>query len=119
MAVDWNKPLQTRDGRQARLIGSYEGSEWTKVVAVRAENGSEVLTAKYESGLAGLYNEGPGDIINVPEEKVVYRNFYARAHLTHKNFDSLEEAKDTASPESLGTIRYTIVDGVLKAAEVV
>jgi hypothetical protein len=65
-ALDWNKPLQTRDGRKARLLGKLNGRpDSGYLVAVADEHGVETL----------LIGE---EVINVPQriKREVWLNVY-------------------------------------------
>ena len=63
MNVDWTKPIQTRDGRKARLLGELKTSSVEterRAVAVECPDGSEWGYTIFED-----------DIINVPPRKVM------------------------------------------------
>ena len=70
MSVDWTKPIQTRDGDRARLVGTLNygcAREMTRVVVRVGANGKDFggVWTCYESGL----HRGDSDIINVPPRK--------------------------------------------------
>lgn len=73
MNVDWSKPIQTRDGRKARLLGELKTSSAeteNRVVAVEGAGGDEGVYPYFENGSYFLHEEGHRDIINVPPRKV-------------------------------------------------
>ena len=71
MTVDWTKPIQTRDGRPARLLGVLKGRPFTShVVALPEESDTsrECLMIRNSDGSASMGCTHPLDIINVPPE---------------------------------------------------
>lgn len=74
MSVDWTKPIQTVDGRKARLLGELKTlsvEAESMVVAVERAGGYESVHAYLENGRYFSYKESPRDIINVPPRKVM------------------------------------------------
>ena len=75
--VDWSKPIQTRDGRKARLLGTAVNERLglhTKVVCIPENNSGEYRTewVHYVNSYNGRVYESDDrncDIINVPERK--------------------------------------------------
>ena len=70
MSVDWSKPIQTRNGRKAKLIGSWAeqqapGRE-TRAVAISDGGGSFVVALYFETGQFICDRPTNNDIINVP-----------------------------------------------------
>lgn len=68
MSVDWTKPIQTRDGRKARLLGIVKGAAWPVAVAVEKPDGSREEEFHYKED--GTF--GPAayrlDIFNIKEK---------------------------------------------------
>ena len=77
MTVDWTKPIQTRDGRPARVLclDLRKGAGDFAAVAVTDTDHTEFIWTRPLTGKAGDGESGI-DIINVPEKRTVYINFY-------------------------------------------
>lgn len=70
---DWSKPIQTVDGRKARLLGELKTSSIyneSRVVAVEEPNGDEHAKSYFEDGQYFSDRKSQHDIINVPPRKV-------------------------------------------------
>lgn len=80
MAVDWDKPIQTKDGRLARFLGLRNHPTHPRVVAVptyRDGVSFECVDTYTEGGR--LYEQNPmhnSNIINVPQKHVRWQNVY-------------------------------------------
>ncbi len=69
--IDWTKPIQTKDGRKARLLGTLAGNG-RRIIAISNSDTNEEL---YEVLFAdGSQDGGWGkdNIINVPEKMKVH-----------------------------------------------
>lgn len=67
MSVDWSKPIQTRDGRKARFLGTLDGVDYGHLSAVWSDKcQSEMLIETTKSGYVFEYSESKDDIINSP-----------------------------------------------------
>lgn len=80
MSFDPSKPVQTRDGRAARILCTdRKDSRFPIIALVTYANGSE--TPSYYTKNGG-YNDpicnkhSPGDLINIPEKHVRYMNVF-------------------------------------------
>ena len=80
VTVDWTKPIQTRDGRPARVLCTDLGSEANCPVVVAVQSAASSAETVTQRPLNGRFyvidKEHPSDIINVPEKRTVYINFY-------------------------------------------
>ncbi len=68
--IDWTKPIQTRDGRAARVVASgLKGTEYPVVVVITHENGNESSDCYMQSGscYVGTHEEADDDIVNVDD----------------------------------------------------
>lgn len=71
--IDWSKPIQTVDGRKARLLGELmlpAVCDERRVVAVEDPKGYERAYVYIESGQFFHDRKSQHDIINVPPRKV-------------------------------------------------
>lgn len=72
MSIDWTKPIQTRDGRPARLLGHIDAQQPVVVAYVNDKEG-ETVEAFHTDGRYYLYEvdgESKFDIVNVPTDPV-------------------------------------------------
>lgn len=82
MAVDWTKPVQTRDGRPIRVLCTdQQGAKYPVLGLVKRKEGKEDLEQWTLDGSFVADKGGPDedDAINVPEppeERIAYVNFY-------------------------------------------
>lgn len=70
MTLDLNKPVQTRDGRKARILGPLAGGPDRIAVAVTIGD-MEFAEARYSDGMYLNGKKSLHDLINVPEERWV------------------------------------------------
>lgn len=76
---DPSKPVQTRDGRKARILctdkvcdTSWSPDVSTIVALVMHEAGVEIVNGYYEDGRRYRNNQSLSDLVNVPEKKFEY-----------------------------------------------
>jgi hypothetical protein len=132
MTLDFNKPIQTRDGRAVRIaLRDFKGGkgwDYTILAAVTTEDGaqeeSEWYTAEGRYYADGTGEEGGDyrlDLINVPEDKVVFVNVYDNGYSA--GHDSLEKARrgrcGLEGCFSGSTLKVTMRDGKIISAFVV
>lgn len=68
--VDWDRPVQTRDGRKVRVLCRDRKHSTYPVVALLEEDGEEWAEAYTRNGeLHAGGVEGEGDLVNVPLER--------------------------------------------------
>ncbi len=78
--IDFNKPVQTRDGRKVRILCTDAKCGMPIVALVMANTGTEVPVAYYKDGaIFNSTNDSGADLINVPEEHTVWVNIQ-KAH---------------------------------------
>lgn len=64
---DPTKPVQTRDGRKARILCTDADSARSIVALVLCDDKRERPFSYYPSGSAETFRDLPGDLVNVPE----------------------------------------------------
>jgi len=82
--LDPTKPVQTRNGRKARIIcvdreGKNASSKYPIIALVKASDGSEELRSYTVDGFHFFTDEkeeSENDLVNVPEERTVWVNVY-------------------------------------------
>lgn len=67
--IDWTKPIQTRDGRAARVVATdLNGTEYPVVVVITHRNGNQGADAYTQSGSCYVDADETGDdIINIDD----------------------------------------------------
>lgn len=75
MTVDLTKPVQTRDGRKARILATNLNSEKPIVGVVKEEDSDRVVTY-YKNGRCYVFSSCPDDLVNVPERVSRWINLY-------------------------------------------
>jgi hypothetical protein len=109
--LDLNKPVQTRDGRKARIICTDRKSVMYQVVAlVESSDGSEEGACSYTK--TGQYHAGyqdQSDLVNVPEKRTVYLNMYedGREIRIHKTREAADKSA-AESREACVKVPYTV-----------
>jgi len=115
--IDWTKPVQTRDGRKARVLCTDIVGGFNPVVAAYIDGCAE-LVALYS--IDGKYfassDDNPRDLINIPEKQVIeywvniYQSLHPGLHLTK----ALAEC--SSAPNRIACIRvkqeYTVGEGL-------
>lgn len=71
--VDWNKPIQLRDGTPARLLGVLANHRRPRLVATVRDDGVEVAHQVREDGRCDY---DLATVVNVPVTRTVYLNVY-------------------------------------------
>ena len=120
MTIDWTKPLQTRDGRKARVVATDIATkdEYTHAALVMDEDGDESLETYTKEGLwwvsGGLQDK---DLVNAPEKRSVWINAYDNGKLGYE-FSSREEADATNKDigRRTGILQVVFVDKKLVRA---
>ena len=117
--INWDKPIQTRDGRKARFLYRFVVGKDIKreLVLVLTEEEYPTLV----DAMSGQNNMGVDfDIINVPER--IERWVNVQLHVTHIAIGNTFKSESEAilySESATGTVKLTIEDGKLISAEVV
>lgn len=109
--IDWNKPLQTKEGHRARVIDrSYKtGSGGPIYVVITGEPGFEVLRTYTPEGqyYTGVAHELL-DLENVPEETVTECFFNTYVLGVGPTYSTLREADKFAHKDRTGVVRITL-----------
>lgn len=71
MAIDFTKPVQTRDGRAVRIYATDGGGEYPVHMATRDSDGMWYPGSRTEDGRVHRNGDSPLDLINVPETRTV------------------------------------------------
>jgi len=105
---DPTKPVQTRDGRSARILCTDRISDAGNIVAlVRIGRGVERVLTYYAAGhILEDGRKSHSDLVNVPERESLFYNVYC-SHAATKRHATLEDARASVSPYTysyLGTI---------------
>lgn len=102
--LDWTKPLRTRDGRKARLLGKLEGiTPRPYVVAIIERDGTELGGWYTTDGDWIQRTQSADDLENAPETRTitVYVNVYKELLTAHTDE---EEAKQDGYTRSFSPL---------------
>jgi len=74
---DPTKPVQTRDGRKARIIATDIEGEFPIAVAITWKDGDEVVGSRFSDGsYASSRLANPADLVNIPEVTKEFRRVW-------------------------------------------
>lgn len=110
MSFDPTKPVQTRDGRRARIICTDRDSIYSIVALVREPNGEESVSSytKYGRSIPHYGGTSSKDLINIPVRRAAWVNFFPR---DAEVYGSREEADEDATAERIACVRVEFEDG--------
>lgn len=123
MTIDWTKPIQNKRGLSARLIGTFDGGDYTQSVAIKLEDGLGEYHSVYASdGRYYSHKSSDLDLINVPVKIKEYWNAPINGGTTyrHASIDWARQGRALADGEpspAYVTLEVTKVDGVVKAVK--
>jgi hypothetical protein len=117
---DPTKPVQTRDGRPARILcANVKRSAWPIVAAVTDPDGSESVVSYTAKGRELRLQETENDLLNAPEETTEWINYYGDESVRNKAHSSLDIANHYATGLRQALFKVTKVDGKVTKVEVV
>ncbi len=109
MTFDPAKPVQTRDGRPARIVCTDTKSGNPILALVTLKDGQEVPMQFSTNGQTYKREEGAFDLINIPETRTLY------VHAYHDNavgvFQTREHADYRAVPGRIARVKVTYTEG--------
>ena len=93
-----DKPVQTRDGRKARIICTDRKDSHYPIVALVSYRGEDYEHCEYftSDGLYSISGELGSDLINIPDTKYLTVYITVNGKLIHGLFDSKNEAMSLA-----------------------
>jgi len=89
--LDINKPVQTRDGRKARIIATDKKGNYP-IIALIDED--ETIISCTKKGNRFIKCENKMDLINVPKKRYLYINVYKNDLCVHKSQLEAQKNKD-------------------------
>lgn len=121
MPIDFNKPVQTREGRPARVICTdKKGSAYPVWALVMSESGHEEDSHSYT--LNGRYfdngDESEHDLMNVPVRTERFINFYDGQYDAY-SYATLDGANNGACAKRTCVIKVMMEDGKAVSSELV
>lgn len=121
MTLDLTKPVQTRDGRKARIIATDRKSANPVVALVElvTERGECEMTCSYTLD-GSYYTSGTvtkSDLVNVPEEKVWFYNVYEHRSPMYP-YRTAADAKEAMVGYGGASLAVVFEDGKFKRVEV-
>lgn len=104
-AFDPTKPVQTKDGRPARIICTDMKRSAYPIVALVNEGKEERISSFRVDGGSGIFRDS--DLVNIPEEKTGWINIY-KGHINtypgDRVYSSKKEAFETIHPNIIDTV---------------
>jgi hypothetical protein len=114
--IDWTKPIQTRDGRPARYLGSLKGCD-THVVAIACNDNWERETTELVDDAGEAKFSGCGDgVVNAPSKLRGWMNIYESvSSLCPFTLDTVyhdeDDAHRNAGPGRIACVRVEFEEG--------
>lgn len=112
--LDTTRPVQTRDGRPARILCTdFMSIANAPLVVAIAEAGGEHLALATENGRRSQHEECPADILNVPEKVTLWVNIHRAdntlipGNVLYPNEDTAKEAAGWSSYSYVATVPVT------------
>lgn len=113
--LDLTKPIMTRDGCSAELLRILKGDhEFPVIVVLKRLDGSEILWSYTLDGKIGKSGpEALGDLINVPEKRVVWVYEFEEGSLPdwHNNIVVENNRSSTADKDCISRIKIEFESG--------
>jgi hypothetical protein len=126
MSFDPNKPVQTRDGRRARIIATdIVSTKDERPIAAVIEHDiyGEYIAQRYSDGRTYGNQNTSGDLVNVAPRLETFYNVYRDAggvpYVGTLPYLSVESADANAGTRRIGLIKLTAADDVLKRVEAI
>lgn len=109
MTIDWTKPIETMEGRPARVIATDIKGDRSILVAALNVAGNENIYWLDSNGMCFPYREP--SVCNVPPApEVRYFNFYSDGMISNDH-ESREEADKNAGPDRIACVRVEFPEG--------
>ena len=114
MSIDWDKPVQTRDGREVRIY-TREGQHPTHTLCGEYQHGGEWVQARWDvDGAVEPCQHTSRSLVNVPQQHTVTINVNRR-NGQHQMYlcvhGSREEADDQSSGHRIACFEHTFTEG--------
>ena len=112
MTFDPTKPVQTRDGRKARIVSDrLSGGAHKFIAIITHENGCENGYTYDEGGYYYCLSNPCGlDLVNVPEKREMWVNVYEGCDILVRH-DSRDSADSNATGNRIACVRVEYEDG--------
>lgn len=101
MTIDWTKPLQTRDGRKARVVATDIATkhEYTHAALIMDKNGEEILETYTKDGFCWVDRKTRDkDLVNIFEEQSRWMNVYSNSTMAW-SYDTRDDANSAANSQ--------------------
>lgn len=100
---DPNKPVQTRNGRRVRIVGTDVVGKYPIFALITSEDGTYEYPRLFcKDGRSILNRESDHDLINVPEKRSIFVNVYPD---TLTAYSSRKDADYSAFPNRIKCIQ--------------
>ena len=102
--ININKPVQTRDGRNVRIIATDRKGDYPIVVLIEECESQILLYTKEGHHIINCKTET--DLINVPEKQYLYINVYKHYKTLHNT--QLEAESEDCTHVAIGKMKVEI-----------
>lgn len=110
MTLDITKPVQTRDGKPARIVCTDMKGTFPVVALVTQKSGNEVVNSYDSNGVYHTFSgKSDNDLVNIPERVERWLNVYPPRvlHLVETQYEkSLSDANSVASMDRIGILHF-------------
>lgn len=108
--LDLTKPVQTRDGRQVRILCTDMIGTFPMVGLIKGHCGDEDVAMWTSDGKYRLFDDCEHDLMNVPEKHSVWINFY-KSGMRYGWHTSKEMADRQAGEDRIACVNVVFNDG--------
>lgn len=116
--LNWNLPLQTKDGRKARVICKDAKAQYGSFVVLVEEYGTEYHYRYTEDGIASNLHDESVNLVNTPQRAERFLNVYksddGQELYCFEAHDTKEMAEALASKDVVGRAKVVLIEGVFE-----
>jgi hypothetical protein len=112
MTFDPNRPVQTRDGRPARILCTDLKGDQPIAAAIRGAGGNETVSEFGENGQWLVGETSDTDLINVPEKRTVWVNIYEDGYTSRYPTRELADIGACRARIACVPLTYTVGEGL-------
>lgn len=110
--LDLNKPVQTRDGRPARILATDAKGRYPIVALITMESGREEAVRLTEYGSVFYEEDHHLDLVNVSEKRVMYINVFKSGYRsTHYSAENAENFATGIEQQLIARVRIEYEEG--------
>ena len=108
--LDFNKPIQTRDGTKVKIYNTDAGGTMCVHGAFAWGDGECTVQTWSAEGVYQPGQEGALDLVNVPREREMYINMYPEGYDGY-GYETRTKADKEAADYRIGCVKVTLTEG--------